>query len=88
MMAADEPGVLATIAAIFARYTISISSVLQKELAKEEQKESAVPVVITTHPALSSAVSKALVEVDALEVISGTSVCISILDEHPEYSVC
>jgi homoserine dehydrogenase len=84
VMAADEPGVLAQIAAVFGRYRISISSVLQKEPAVQDCERGGVPVIITTHPAPESAVARALKEVDALKEIRGKSVCLSILDEHQE----
>jgi homoserine dehydrogenase len=86
IMAADESGVLAQIAAILARFRISISSVLQEEISEDETTQGVVPVIITTHPALTSVVTKALAEVDALPVVTGKSVCISILDEHQEFS--
>jgi homoserine dehydrogenase len=84
VMAVDKPGVLAKIADILGRYKISISSVLQKERALQNDSKQGVPVVITTHQALSETVSKALEQVDVLDVITGKSVCIGIIDEHPE----
>ncbi|MBN2351672.1 MAG: homoserine dehydrogenase [Spirochaetales bacterium] len=85
LTAADESGVLAKIAAVFGRFTISISSVLQKEPAGESTSRPGVPVVITTHPAPESAVCDALREVDALTEILDKSVCLTILDEHQEF---
>ncbi len=84
VMAADRPGVLARIAAVFGRYHISISSVLQREPACPGEGGDGVPVVITTHPAAESAVSKALAEVDRLADIKAQSVCLSILEEYSE----
>ena len=81
VMAEDSPGVLSQIAAILGRHGISISSVLQHEAGGSQ---AAVPVVITTARALEGAVRKALAEVDAMDVIKGKSVCIGIVDEHPE----
>jgi homoserine dehydrogenase len=86
VMAADEPGVLAQIASVFGKHKISISSVLQKEPGDAGIAAACVPVIITTHPAGESAVCKALKEVDALKEINGPSVCITILDEHQEFS--
>jgi len=82
VLAADQPGVLAKIAAILGNHGISISSVLQHEPAGAGEKF--VPVVITTQRALEGNVRKALAETDALDVIKAPSVCIAIVDEHPE----
>ncbi len=57
---ADKPGVLAHIAGIFGDNSISIASVLQKEV---DETTEAAEVVIMTHPARESAVRRA---VDAL----------------------
>ena len=79
----DQPGVLAQIASILGRRDISISSVLQHEPPGGKLAET-VPVVITTDRALEGHVRKALEEVDALEVIKAETICIPIVDEHPE----
>jgi len=86
VMALDKPGVLAKIASVLGKYNISINSVLQKEVSNNVQDQRGVPVVITTHNAPESNVSKALKETDALEVITDRSVCIRIINEHEEYS--
>ncbi len=80
----DKPGVLAKIAEKFGKHKISLSSVLQKE-AGEESGTGGVPVIITTYPSLEGNVIGALSEIDDLPVIKGKSVCIVIVDEHPEY---
>jgi len=82
VLAADKPGVLATIAAILARHDISIRSVLQHE--PDPADAGAVPVVITTHTALEGGARKALAEIDDLDDLRGKSVCIAIVEEHPE----
>jgi homoserine dehydrogenase len=81
VMADDRPGVLAQIAAILGGHDISIASVLQHESADGAQ---GVPVVITTYPATEGQVRRALAQVDALSSIKSPSVCIGIVDEHPE----
>jgi homoserine dehydrogenase len=86
VMALDKPGVLAKIATILGNYEISINSVLQKEAYTDLSDKKGVPVVITTHKAPENSVSKALKEVDALNVITDKSVCIRIIDEHEEYA--
>ena len=42
------------------------------------------PVVITTYGAREGDLREALAEVDDLGVIKAPSVCIAIVDEHPE----
>jgi homoserine dehydrogenase len=99
MLAADRPGVLAKTAAIFGRHDISISSVLQHEAPRRDETlpgspgrhgdspaatGSMVPVVVTTASALEGNLRRALAEVDALKVIQPPSVCIAMVDEHPE----
>ncbi|MBN1523456.1 MAG: homoserine dehydrogenase [Spirochaetales bacterium] len=85
VMASDEPGVLAGIASILAKYGISISSVLQKEKDPDADMPEAVPVLITTYPARQNSVLEAIREVDELAVVQSKSVCINIIDEHPEW---
>lgn len=70
--AIDKPGVLAKISGILGRYNISIASVSQKE----RKKARIVPVVIMTHEASESNMSKALREVDRLDVIRRKSIAI------------
>jgi len=84
VLAEDRPGVLAQIAAILGEHNISISSVLQHEPPAGSDGSEGVPVVITTYRALEGDVSKALAQVDTMKVIKAPSVCIGIVDEHPE----
>lgn len=77
----DQPGVFAKIATILGRYGISISSVLQHEIHIGAK---GVPVVITTHKSVEGNIRKALVELDNTDVVKTKSVCIGIVDEHPE----
>ena len=80
-------GVLAKIAAVFADYNISISSVIQKEITEEmaeEITESYVPVVIITHKVREEALLKAIAKVDTFDFVKGKIVYISIMDEHEE----
>ena len=83
VMALDRPGVFAQIAAIVGRHDISICSALQHEPA-DSQAASGVPVVITTHVAREGNVRNAIAEIDALDVIGAETVCVDIVDEHPE----
>ncbi len=83
VMAEDRPGVLAQVAGVLARYDISIMSVLQHEPDVIEHAEG-VPVIITTYQAVEGNVRKALAEVDALADVKAPTVCIGIVEEHPE----
>ncbi len=83
MMAEDRPGVLAKVAAVLGARDISIRSVLQHEPPEADDGDG-VPVVITTHAAAEGDVRRAIAEVDALDVIKAPTVCIAIVDEHPE----
>ena len=84
VLAGDEPGVLGQVATILGRFHISISSVLQHESAPGGEPGAGVPVIITTYRAREGEIRKALAEVDSLEVIKAKTVCIGIVDEHPE----
>ncbi|MFA6135322.1 MAG: homoserine dehydrogenase [Phycisphaerae bacterium] len=84
VMAEDCPGVLAQVAALLGKQEIGISSVLQHEAPTGSDCASGVPVVITTYRAREGDVRKALAEVDALPAVKSKSVCIGIVDEHPE----
>jgi homoserine dehydrogenase len=82
VMAEDQPGVLSMIARILAEREISISSVLQHEPPADSSP--GVPVIITTHRAREGSIRDAMAEVDGLEAIKARTVCIAIVDEHPE----
>ena len=84
MMAADRPGVLAKLAAIFGRHDISISSVLQHEAPPGSRPGTMVPIVVTTARALEGNLRRALAQVDELKDIRPPSVCIAIVEEHAE----
>ena len=83
MMAVDRPGVLGQITTILGARGISISSVLQHE-PNSHGGLPGVPVIITTHQAQEGDVRQALAQVDALEAITGKTVCIGIAEEHAE----
>ena len=82
LTAEDRPGVLARLAAVFGRHGIGIRSVLQQEPTGSEQ--GVVPVVMTTHEALEGGVRAAIAEIDDLDCVKARTVCIDIVDEHPE----
>jgi len=83
MQLVDRPGVLARIARVLGDRQISISSVLQHEPAGDAEAEG-VPVVITTDLSLEGSVRAALREADSLDVVKAPSVCIRMIEEHPE----
>ena len=83
MLAKDQPGVFARVAAIFARHDISIASLLQPEIEEEHPVDYAT-LIFTTHTCGEGNVRKALAEIAALDVVDGGPVCIGIVDEHPE----
>jgi homoserine dehydrogenase len=61
----DKPKVLASIATVLGKFSISIASVLQKE----STEESCVPVVMLTHKAVEKNVRDALAEIETMEFI-------------------
>jgi homoserine dehydrogenase len=75
--AQDKSGVLSSIAGILARHQISIESVIQKGRRKNEP----VSIVMRTHTATEAAVSDALAEIDALNMITAPTVKIRMLEE-------
>ncbi|NTV13154.1 MAG: homoserine dehydrogenase [Desulfobulbaceae bacterium] len=75
--AADQPGVLSTLAGILGKNGISIESVIQMG----RQKKGTVPVMIRTYEASESAVQAALAEIDGLAICPEKTVKIRILQE-------
>jgi len=72
--AIDKPGVLAKISGILAKYKISIASVTQKQ----RKSASVVPIVMMTHDALERDMTKALKEIDSLNVMKKKSVRVRV----------
>jgi homoserine dehydrogenase len=77
--ASDRPGVLSRITGILGEHRISIASVIQHE--PSEAAGGAVPLVIMTHTCGATAMKKAVAHIDASDVVSGPSVCLSVLEE-------
>ncbi|MFO7605080.1 MAG: homoserine dehydrogenase [Desulfurivibrionaceae bacterium] len=75
--AADEPGVLSTLAGILGKNDISIESVIQKS----REEGGTVPVVILAYEASESSVRKALAEIDSLDICPVKTVKIRILQD-------
>ncbi len=73
----DTPGVLATIAGIFSKHSISIKSVMQKSHNENEP----VSIVMHSHTANEAAVQDSIAEIDALDVCTKATVKIRILAE-------
>ncbi len=76
--ALDRPGVLSQIAGALGKYNISIAAVIQKG----REVKGAVPIVMITHEAKEANVRQALVEIDALPVVSPPAVVYRIEDPH------
>jgi homoserine dehydrogenase len=73
--AIDQPGVLAVIAGILAKYEISIASMIQKG----REVKGAVPIVMLTHEAKEKNMQKALLEINqSKEVSPGKTVLIRV----------
>lgn len=83
-MVQDHPGMISQISTILAKYDISISSVLQKEAPEDLPENAGVPVVITVHNCKEGKVKEAIAEIDSLSGVIIPSVCLNIIDEHPE----
>ena len=77
--ASDRPGVLSRITGILGEHRISIASVIQHE--PSGAAGGAVPLVIMTHACGSTAIAKAVTHIDASDVVSAPSVCLSVLEE-------
>lgn len=75
---ADNPGVLATIGGLLAKYNISVSSALQRE---KESGSASVPLVFMTHETLGSDIINAVAEIDALPVVAEKTVVIRVEGE-------
>jgi len=76
--ALDKPGVLSRISGILGKNEISIKSVQQKG----RKTNGSVPIVMFTHLAKEADVSKALSEINSLDIVSDRSVLIRIEDEN------
>jgi len=83
VMALDKPGVFAQVSAVLGQHDISIRAALQREPVNA-RADLGVPVVITTHDAREGNIRNAIAEIDALDVIGASTVCIDIVDEHAE----
>ena len=74
VMAVDKPGVLSKVSGILGSHDISIASVIQKG----RHARASVPVVMMTHEAVEGAMRRALAEINALDVVSGRTVCLRV----------
>jgi homoserine dehydrogenase len=75
--AMDRPGVLAAIAGILGKFAISLKFVHQKG----RKTNGSVPVVMLTHLARESDVTRALAEISALDVVASTPMLIRIEED-------
>ncbi len=75
--AEDHPGVLAQVASVLGQHHISISSVLQQEVANED---GTVPLVIMTHETTEGATRMACAEINKLTSVRGKTVRMWVRD--------
>jgi len=71
----DEPGVMAQIAAIFAKREVSLASISQKEVAEDAAKAS---LIITTHNTSEKAIIDAIDELEKLDSLESKPVCLPV----------
>lgn len=74
LQALDKPGVLAKVAGILGKHSISIASVIQKE----GRHGASVPVVMMTHEAIEKNMQSAIKEIDALDDIKDKAMMIRV----------
>jgi homoserine dehydrogenase len=72
---ADEPGVLAAVAQVLARYDVSVKSVVQKGLGDHSR------LVMVVHPVLESRFAGARAEIAELDVLRAPPRAIRVLEE-------
>jgi homoserine dehydrogenase len=75
--AEDRPGVLGQIARVLGEHGISIASVIQHE-PQDERESAPVPLVIMTHQAVEGNMSDAVAEIDRLQSVRPSSVCMRV----------
>ena len=80
VLAKDQPGVMARVAAVLGKYEVSISAILQHESGENNH----VPIVITTHMAKEGALQRAIHEINSLPVIQPPAACLRIIDQPKE----
>jgi homoserine dehydrogenase len=76
----DHPGVLSQVAGILGQYSISIASVIQRELTETDGQGDQVSLVIMTHTAREGAAQSAIEQIDRLDVVRGKSVRMRVWD--------
>ena len=73
MNVADRPGVLATVAAEFAKREVSIAEVRQEGVVDEGGQRIGARVVVVTHPATDAALSETVDALAELDVVLGVA---------------
>jgi homoserine dehydrogenase len=82
VLAKDQPGVMARVAAVLGKYEVSISAILQHESAQNNH----VPIVITTHLSKEGDLQRAIKEINSLPVIQPPAASLRIIDQPKESS--
>ncbi|WP_457642544.1 homoserine dehydrogenase [Persephonella sp.] len=81
----DVTGILAKVAAVFAKFNISIAAVIQKEkvvsMYREKNSEKIIPLVILTHTASENNIQQAIKEIENQEITVEKTVIIRVEDE-------
>ena len=75
---ADRPGVLGAIATVLGRHQISIASVIQHDPGDDAPPGAPVSLVMMSHVAAEADVKNALAEIDRLEAVRPSSVCLGV----------
>jgi homoserine dehydrogenase len=69
LVAADRPGVIASIAGVFGELQVSLASVLQKEDVELQEGARYAEIVFLTHEALEAGVQEAMGRIAALDAV-------------------
>lgn len=75
----DNPGVLAQIAGVLGKNNVSIASMIQRELEKDDARGK-VSLVVMTHDATEGSAGNAISEIDKLSVVEPGSVKMRVVD--------
>ena len=77
---ADRPGVIAAIARVLGDHRISIASLIQHDPGDDATPTTPVPLVMMTHHAITAHLRAALAEIDRLDVVKLSTICLAVQD--------
>ena len=75
---ADRPGVIAALARVLGDHGISIASLIQHDPGADATPTTPVPLVMMTHLAITADLRAALAEIDRLDVVKLSTVCLGV----------